>query len=167
MRHPDLVSIFQESNIVKHHGPYCAMHRCFTCSAGRATVHVAGTECPAWSAQGKRDGMSGDRVLTWMVWVGQRRLLQEPVVLHENVGEFPLHQLQTELGDLIFNALLLGHVLARDFGIELTTAISSVREKVMRRSPHVFPRHQGASLEPAPTRAAAQEIWNREKEKEF
>ncbi|KAA8494013.1 hypothetical protein FVE85_3988 [Porphyridium purpureum] len=74
--------------------------------------------------------------------------------------------LQTEAGDLVFNALLLCHILARDYSIDLNAAIQSVREKVTRRSPHVFPRTEGGEVEPASTRAEAEAIWQREKAKE-
>ena len=61
-------------------------------------IHVAGTECPAWSAQGLHEGVSGERVLAWLAWLGQRRKIRELIVVHENVGEFPLALLQEELG---------------------------------------------------------------------
>mmetsp|Transcript_2708 Transcript_2708/g.4735 ORF Transcript_2708/g.4735 Transcript_2708/m.4735 type:complete len:187 (+) Transcript_2708:173-733(+) len=72
-----------------------------------------------------------------------------------------LSSLQTELGDLIFNSLLLASVLQRDYpGIKLDKAIETVIEKVVRRSPHVF------GNEVALTRKEAEALWQREKAKE-
>uniref|UniRef100_A0A7S0ZCG5 NTP pyrophosphohydrolase MazG-like domain-containing protein n=1 Tax=Timspurckia oligopyrenoides TaxID=708627 RepID=A0A7S0ZCG5_9RHOD len=68
--------------------------------------------------------------------------------------------LQTELGDLIFNALLLSAVVERDCGVDPAAAIAAVREKVRRRSPHVF----GGEI--ATSRKEAEAFWQREKGKE-
>ena len=80
-----------EAHCIRHNGP---------CTACRASVHAAGTECPDWSAQGTHHGPAGKRSLTWLCWLGLRRLLQEGIIYHENVGEFSLQLSQDELGDL-------------------------------------------------------------------
>ena len=71
-------------------------------------------------------------------------------------------RLQGELGDVLFDALLLARKceVATARQVSLAGAFSMVAEKVRRRCPHVF------AGEPAPTRADAEAIWQREKAKE-
>ena len=93
-------------NIFKKPGVLSPTLFCFCCqkevAPACADCHVAGTECVAWSSQGKREGASGPRVLAWWVWVARRRQIQEPFFYHENVGQFPLSILIEELGELYF-----------------------------------------------------------------
>ncbi len=102
MRYSDLQKILKHPKLVSTRMPagVCCVHPERECVAKQATLHAAGTECPAWSAQGAHAGCSGDRVLVWMSWVAHRRAIQEWVVYHENVSEFPLRLLEEELGDI-------------------------------------------------------------------
>ena len=91
MAYEDLLKIFQKDCITDH--SYCRIHN-RNCKVIQCFLHVAGTECPAFSAQGLHQGVgSGKRVLSWLCWVKQRQLLLEPIICHENVGEFPLELL--------------------------------------------------------------------------
>ncbi len=102
MRYSDMQKILKHPKIAVPDMPVgcCCIHPTKSCTAERADLHAAGTECPAWSSQGARGGCSGDRVIVWASWLGHRRLLREPIIYHENVVGFPLELLQAELGDL-------------------------------------------------------------------
>ena len=65
-----------------------------------AHVHIAGTSCVAWSAQGKQMGVRDASVLPFLVWICHRLLLQEPVIIHENSPRFPRSLLERFLGHL-------------------------------------------------------------------
>ena len=54
---------------------WCKIHRRF-CHMKRARIHIAGTECVAWSRQGKQAGAIGQKALFFFALIGQRRLLQ-------------------------------------------------------------------------------------------
>lgn len=69
-------------------------------------------------------------------------------------------RLQDELGDLVFDVLMLGCVCERRFGsgrhaVSLSGAVSDAAAKVKRRCPYVFGPLQG----PAPDRAAEEAAW--------
>ena len=82
MKHPVAArAVMPKGSCVKHPG------RC--CRITQADLHAAGTECPAWSSAGLKEGCSGDRVLAWVAWVIARRKMQESVIFHENVDGFP------------------------------------------------------------------------------
>ena len=50
-------------------------------------------------------------------WIGQRRLIQEPLILHENVAQFPLEVLEAFLGDIYILSVNLTVLLwAYNFG---------------------------------------------------
>ena len=55
-----------------------------------AFLHIAGTPCVAWSSMGNQDGVDGDSMLHFLIWIGLRRLLQEPIIIQENVPQFPV-----------------------------------------------------------------------------
>ena len=71
-------------------------------------------------------------------------------------------RLEAELGDVLFDALLLARKfeVATAGKLSLGGAMAVAAEKVRRRTPHVF------AGEPAPTRADAEGVWQREKKKE-
>ena len=69
--------------------------------------------------------------------------------------------LESEIGDLLFDALLLARICERDFEhVTLRGALERATEKITRRCPHVF---AGERVE---TAAEASAIWLREKAKE-
>ena len=98
MHFDDLRKVFKAKDIIVEVMP-CATHLGM-CPCTIARIHVAGTECVAWSTLGSRVGASGKSVLAMLVWFAQRRLLQEDVIYHENVPDFPFSLLQQELGDM-------------------------------------------------------------------
>lgn len=63
-------------------------------------IHLAGTPCTDFSKMGALAGVDGPTLCATMCWVGMRRLLQEPVVVHENVASFPISFLLELLGDI-------------------------------------------------------------------
>lgn len=95
----DLLKIFREPNMVKER-----MHCLIAgkeCLVKKARVHVAGTECTAFSSQGARAGTADrTRTIILFAWVAQRRMVQEDVIVHENVPLFPLSMLRETLGDI-------------------------------------------------------------------
>eukprot|EP00188_Purpureofilum_apyrenoidigerum_P000863 Plantae.Rhodophyta-Purpureofilum_apyrenoidigerum.ctg14321.p1 GENE.Plantae.Rhodophyta-Purpureofilum_apyrenoidigerum.ctg14321~~Plantae.Rhodophyta-Purpureofilum_apyrenoidigerum.ctg14321.p1 ORF type:complete len:153 (+),score=24.99 Plantae.Rhodophyta-Purpureofilum_apyrenoidigerum.ctg14321:452-910(+) len=71
-------------------------------------------------------------------------------------------EVEEELGDVMFNVLLLAKVLCRESGgsFQFGRGIRATAEKVVRRSPHVF------GNETALTAQDAMALWQREKKKE-
>ena len=78
----DIVRIVQSRRMVTRM-MWCRKHQC-KCEAKRASIHVAGTPCQAWSRQGSRQGCSGETHLPFAAWVSQRLLWAEDYILHEN-----------------------------------------------------------------------------------
>jgi len=73
-------------------------------------------------------------------------------------GDAP--KLESELGDLFFDAFLLAATCRREHGIDVAAAFRGAAAKVRRRCPHVFAGEQAHS------KAEAAAIWQREKAKE-
>ena len=118
LRFDDLVQLAKKPKFATAHAS-CMIHR-NTCTAQRASLHVAGTPCVDYSSSGKRSGILGGTLLPFLAWVGQRRTLQEPAILHENVQQFAPELLDKFLGDMytiqscVFNAAVLGHACDRE-----------------------------------------------------
>ena len=73
----------------------------------------------------------------------------------------PSDDLESEVGDLLFDAFLLARICERDFkDCTLERMFQRVTEKIQRRCPHVF------ANEKCETAEAAAAIWQREKAKE-
>lgn len=68
-------------------------HRC-SVEDKVADVHCAGTVCCGFSAIGDQQGESAMSHAHLIVWAGQRACLQEPIIIQENVTNFPAHVLQ-------------------------------------------------------------------------
>lgn len=81
-------------------------------------------------------------------------------VLDSLEADEAIDDVQTELGDVVFNVLLLAEVLRRDKAVNLAEGITATTEKVIRRSPHVFGDDHAATVD------EAQALWQREKQKE-
>ena len=113
MRYEKLQQIGRSPKLLLNKWPRgcCAMHPDQECEVKKADIHAAGTECPTWSKQGRKDGCSGTRVLAWISWVALRRKLQELIIFHENVPEFPLSLLESELGDIYLVLPQFSHVV--------------------------------------------------------
>ena len=76
-------------------------------------------------------------------------------------GEDKTAAIVGEVGDLLFDVLLLARIVERDFpGATVGNMLKGVAEKVRRRCPQVF------AGEHCETPAEAAEIWKREKAKE-
>ena len=115
LTYDDMRRIFSTPCIMAERMP-CVKHNT-SCEVKRAQLHVAGTECIAWSSQGQRQGLNDRRIVIFMAWAAQRRQIQEELVLHENVPQFPPSCLQQLLGYLHIVREQLSVVLnARDFG---------------------------------------------------
>ena len=70
------------------------------CPVVRGDIDTSGSPCQDWSVAGRRLGSSGKRIhllLTWMRW---HRVMETPIIIHENVVGFDLTLLTTHLGDL-------------------------------------------------------------------
>jgi len=92
----DLSAIFSRQNSVLDTG-FCWRHK-QRCTCRRATVHVAGPPCPAFSSLGKHQGAVGPLLLPLMIWTAHRALIEEDFILHENVPGFPVQLLIDMLG---------------------------------------------------------------------
>ena len=75
-----------------NHGKHCPATTCH--------IHVAGTPCTDHSKLGKNSQFQGEQATTFWVWCAQRRMLKEPLVIHENVLEFGVEELEKILGDI-------------------------------------------------------------------
>lgn len=97
---------------------YCIKHNA-VCVTPSADVHLAGTPSAAYSPRGDELGLEDLTVLVYLSWISQRRLLQEPWVVQENVPEFPTEHLRSMLGDLyeimscVLNPAMLGWPVQR------------------------------------------------------
>ena len=100
MNFEDRLRVFRDTaSVVMETHMHCEIHG-RSCELKRADIHVSGTPCVAWSSQGLRVGASGASALSFFSWIGQRRLIQERGILHENVPDFPVSLLVTCLSDL-------------------------------------------------------------------
>lgn len=108
-----LVEIFSRTAALKRTA-WCYFHK-KECEARRASIHVAGTPCVAWSPQGLQEGTSHSEVIAFLAWACQRLLLDEDAFLHENVPEFPESLLQYVFGaryiiqSIVVNSERYGH----------------------------------------------------------
>jgi hypothetical protein len=59
---------------------------------------VAGTECYDWSTFGLRQGLAGPTTRTLAIWLAQRILCLEDVILHECTPKFMMAILHRHLG---------------------------------------------------------------------
>ena len=90
------------------------------CKVNRAHLHVAGTPCPAWSAQaaGEKKGCSGTTLLPFACWAAQRLLVEEDLICNENVPGIPISLFKTlfdsncivdDNNSILVSPLQLGH----------------------------------------------------------
>ena len=77
---------------------FCIVHQ-RECSVRATSLHVAGPPCVDWSPIGKQQQVAGPTIVYFAAWVGLRRLLEEPQVIHENVTRFDAEILEQTLGD--------------------------------------------------------------------
>ena len=80
---------------------FCLVHQRL-CKIKCSKCHVAGPPCVDWSRAGAHLRDAGRTTQHMMAWFGLRRALQEPLVGHENVLEFPDWIVKEMMGDLYF-----------------------------------------------------------------
>ena len=69
---------------------WCIRHqRYFSISDESASIHVAGTPCVAFSSIGELMGELSLSFVHFLIWLGLRKLVREPVVIQECVSGFP------------------------------------------------------------------------------
>ena len=78
--------------------------RCCRCQ-GRCFVRVgdidtSGSPCQDWSRAGSRRGELGPRAHLLLLWVRWHRVMETPIIIHENVKGFDLSLLTALLGDM-------------------------------------------------------------------
>eukprot|EP00959_Pyramimonas_sp_CCMP1952_P001854 38033-Pyramimonas_sp.AAC.1 len=61
-------------------------------------MHLAGLPCWDWSPQGSRAGEGGKTYLASCAWYAQRSAIQEPVVVLEQVVNYPSEIVEFFLG---------------------------------------------------------------------
>ncbi|KAL1504378.1 hypothetical protein AB1Y20_010784 [Prymnesium parvum] len=93
-----------------------------------ATVDRLGAECP-WTAAQKSEDM--------MHYLRKECLEVEEVLLGARSRPVDKANLTQELGDVLFDVLLLIRVSARDHGIDLESCCTSAVEKIERRCPYL------------------------------
>lgn len=78
---------------------YCVIHgrTCSLLRNGAGLLHIAGTPCIDYSGMGDMEGADGPTIVFFLTWAGIRRIIQEPVLLHECVPEFAEWLLLDEL----------------------------------------------------------------------
>ena len=84
-----------------------------------ATLHVAGTTCKAYSTLGKCDGEHALSFAHFIIWCAMRSVLGEPLVLLENVVDFPAEELKSllpeyEWSNVVITPDMLGLPIRRD-----------------------------------------------------
>ena len=84
-----------------------------------ALLHIAGTTCKAYSSLGKCDGEHALSYAHFVIWCCMRLLLEEPILLLENVPEFPAETLKSmlpmyEWSNVVLTPDMLGQPIRRD-----------------------------------------------------
>lgn len=98
---------------------FCYNHHCDCSIQGKtAMLHIAGTTCKAYSKIGKCDKELALSFGHFVVWASMRHLLEEPIVVLENVEDFPVETLsnilsQYEWTNVIISPEMLGIPIRR------------------------------------------------------
>ena len=99
---------------------WCVAHRKHCAVDGEiANIHCAGTPCTAHSTIGLQEREQARSWAHFVIWIGMRLLLQEPILIQENVPGFPRHLLVQYLPMyhwefVVLNPLQLGWPIKRD-----------------------------------------------------
>lgn len=67
-----------------------------------ADIHVAGTPCTAHSPIGLQEEEQSRAFAFFIIWLGQRKKMGEPVIIQENVTTFPISYFTTYLPEYEF-----------------------------------------------------------------
>ena len=78
---------------------FCCAHNAF-CTPETADVELAGSPCPPFSRFGKRLAFADERTLCLQVWLQSVKTRRQPLVIHENVENFPSSVIDEVLGGL-------------------------------------------------------------------
>lgn len=111
---------FPNSAFPKLRHAYCYNHnRLCSIREAAASLHVAGTVCKAYSSLGNCDGEHALSFAHFCIWCCHRMLLEEPLVVLENVPEFPAEELkfmlpQYEWSNAVLTPDMLGLPIRRD-----------------------------------------------------
>ena len=87
--------------------------------ARESRMHIGGPPCTDWSTMGTRQGQYGPAAFASALWLIQRIMLKEQLVVHENVPEYDTHLLEIALGSIyiIFSSIIdpstLGWAISR------------------------------------------------------
>lgn len=91
------------------------------------------------------DGCPWDRVQTFQTL--RTYVLEEAHELLEAVDENDLENIVEELGDLFYTVIFYAKIAEREKLFSLENVIHVLKEKLIRRHPHIFGEEKGASVE--------------------
>lgn len=85
--------------------PICSLARCCArdgdyCRVRVADLHAGGSPCWDWSRIGNQAGLLGATVAIFWSWCAVVRQEESPLVIHENVCQFPMWLLYSAFGNL-------------------------------------------------------------------
>ena len=95
---------------------------------------IAGSPCTDWSRYGLGKKFTGRTAKVFFSWVKQRRALQEDIVVHENVLNFPSSTLARQLGE---SHVLFPSLQCPSFYGQPTTGVRSHVIAVRKHSGHL------------------------------
>ena len=97
----------------------------------------------------------------------RRDLMEEAFETIDAVTQEDAAHVQEELGDVIFNAVLLAYCYEQEGTFTLADSLHQICDKLVRRHPHVFPQSDGAREMTAPVTDSATVLsqWERIKER--
>ena len=128
----DLIKVFRTGKAVCNKAK-CLVHTVGTglCACAVATLHIAGTPCPAYSSQrrGVIDVAGRIDFLAFLTWAAHRRLLQEAWIIHENVKKFSMQLMELLLGDMYIIQSVVLDVHSLGFPAERIRRFTILRHK--------------------------------------
>lgn len=88
---------------------FCLVHKdeCSLLRNGLGLLNIAGTPCIAWSDFGSGEGLEAESTGHFLIWCGIRIRLQEPIIILENVKNFPIWLLVQILNMYFFDHVIL------------------------------------------------------------
>jgi tetrapyrrole methylase family protein / MazG family protein len=90
-------------------------------------------------------------------------VLEEVYELLEAIDENDGKKMEEELGDVIFNAVLIAKLGSKEFNFSLASSLKHVNDKLTRRNPHIFGEGSPKTLTPAEIYGQWEEIKKQEK----
>src|SRR5947209_4042070 len=91
-------------------------------------------------------------------------VLEETYEVLEAIDRHDHEELRDELGDFVFEAVFLAQLESEAGHFTIADSIQRVADKLVRRHPHVFARHEGAA--PASTAGEVKVRWEEIKAQE-